>query len=157
MILFRFGLFLDGGWLSEVVLGYTYQCGQSSIASGVIRGAIESAVMFGVVRRARTASEALGLLVDGLGADVGNWGCFCCGCCCERLIGCEEVSGSCDESFVAPREGEAGCEAASELKRSSSSLAKADLRLPGGMEGVIVAVEVMVEVEVVAMMKMLSW
>jgi hypothetical protein len=123
-----------------------------------MRGAIESAVMFGVVRRARTASEALGLLIDGLGADVGVWWCFCCGCCCcERLIGCEEVSGSCEESFVAPREGEPGCEAASELKRSSSSLAKADLRLPGGKEGVMVAVEVMIEVGVVAMMKMLSW
>jgi hypothetical protein len=126
-----------------------------------MRGAIESAVMFGVVRRARTASEALGLLIDGLGADVGVWWCFCCGCCCcccccERLIGCEEVSGSCEESFVAPSEGEPGCEAASELKRSSSSLAKADLRLPCGKEGVMAAVEVMIEVEVLAMMKMLS-
>ena len=59
------------------------------------------------------------------------------------------MSGSCEESFVAPREGDPGCEAASELKISSSSLAKADLRLPGGKEGVIVAVEVMVEDEVV--------
>jgi len=47
---------------------------------------------------------------------------------------------------VAPREGEPGCEAASELKMSSSSLAKADLRLPGpgGREGVMVAVEAII-------------
>ena len=56
----------------------TDQCGQSSIASGVMRGSIEEAVMFGVVRRVRTASEGLGLLgvddvvVVGLGADVGG-------------------------------------------------------------------------------------
>jgi hypothetical protein len=56
-------------------------------------------------------------------------------------------SGGCEEIFVAPREGEAGCEAASELKRSSSSFAKADFRLPGGKEGVIVAVEAIVEDE----------
>jgi hypothetical protein len=88
------------------------------------------------------------LLVDGeeVGADVGVCWCFCCGC-CERLVRCDEVSGSCEEIFVAPREGEPGCEAASELKRSSSSLAKADLRVPGGREGVMVAVEAIVEDE----------
>jgi hypothetical protein len=48
---------------------------------------------------------------------------------------------------VALREGEPGCEAASELKRSSSSLAKADLRLPGGREGVMVAAEAMADEE----------
>jgi hypothetical protein len=57
------------------------------------------------------------------------------------------VSGGCDEIFVALREGEPGCEAASELKRSSSSLAKADLRLPGGREGVMVAAEAMADEE----------
>lgn len=57
------------------------------------------------------------------------------------------MSGSCEESFVAPREGDPGCEAASELKISSSSLAKADLRLPGGREEVVtVAVEAMMVV-----------
>jgi hypothetical protein len=130
----------------------TYQCGQSSVASGVMRGAIEAAVMFGVVRRARTGVEPLGLppVVDdemvGLGADVGGWvWCFDC----ERLVSGDEVSSGCEEIFVAPRDGEAGCEAASELKRSSSSFAKADLRLPGGREGVMVAVEAIIEVEVV--------
>jgi hypothetical protein len=34
--------------------GFSYQCGQSSIASGVMRGSIDVAVMFGVVRRVRT-------------------------------------------------------------------------------------------------------
>ena len=48
---------------------------------------------------------------------------------------------------MALREGEPGCEAASELKRSSSSFAKADLRVPGGREGVMVAVEDIVEDE----------
>jgi hypothetical protein len=48
---------------------------------------------------------------------------------------------------VALREGEPGCEAASELKSSSSSLAKADLRLPGGREGVMVAAEAIVDEE----------
>jgi len=48
---------------------------------------------------------------------------------------------------VALREGEPGWEAASELKRSSSSLAKADLRLPGGREGVMVAAEAIVDEE----------
>lgn len=47
----------------------TYQCGQSSIASGVMRGSIEVAVMFGVVRRVRTGEcESFGLpvvVVDG--------------------------------------------------------------------------------------------
>jgi hypothetical protein len=115
-----------------------------------MRGSIEEAVIFWVVRRARTASEGLGLLIDGeeVGADVGVCWCFCCGC-CERLISGddEEVSGGCEEIFVAPREGEPGCEAASELKRSSSSFAKADLRVPGGREGVMVAVEDIVEDE----------
>jgi hypothetical protein len=115
-----------------------------------MRGAIEAAVMFGVVRRARTGVEPLGLPLVvgdemvGFGADVGGWvWCFDC----ERLISGDEVSGGCEEIFVAPREGEAGCEAASELKRSSSSFAKADFRLPGGKEGVIVAVEAIVEDE----------
>lgn len=45
---------------------------------------------------------------------------------------------------MAPREGEPGWEAARELKMSSSSLAKADLRLPGGREEVTVAVEAIV-------------
>jgi len=45
-----------------------FQCGQSSIASGVMRGSIEVAVMFGVVRRVRTGEcESFGLpvVVDG--------------------------------------------------------------------------------------------
>jgi len=122
-----------------------FQCGQSSIASGVIRGSMEVEVMLGVVRRARTGEgEGLGLsvvVVDDVVADDDVGGCFGC----ERLVDGEEVSGGCGEIFVAPREGEPGWEAASELKRSSSSFAKADLRLPGGREGVMVAVEAMVD------------
>jgi hypothetical protein len=145
-VAFSGGRRLDEGTAGEEA---TYQCGQSSIASGVMRGSIEEAVMFGVVRRARTAEESLGLLVvngEEVGADVGVCWCFCCGC-CDRLVRCEEVSGGCGEIFVAPREGEPGWEAASELKRSSSSLAKADLRVPGVREGVMVAVEAIVEDE----------
>jgi hypothetical protein len=59
-----------------------------------MRGAIEAAVMFDVVRRARTGEEPLGLppvvVDDEMGADVGGWvWCFDC----ERLISGEDVSG----------------------------------------------------------------
>jgi len=54
----------------------TYQCGQRSIASGVMRGEIEVAVMLGVVRRIRTGETVgLGWEVEAevaLGADVGG-------------------------------------------------------------------------------------
>lgn len=53
-----------------------FQCGQRSIASGVMRGEIEVAVMLGVVRRVRTGETVgLGWEVEAevaLGADVGG-------------------------------------------------------------------------------------
>lgn len=110
----RTGLDGDGGW--EISCGWVtaYQCGQRKVASEVVRGVIWAAVRSGVVRRVRTGdgeAAAAALVRDGRGAEVG-W-----------LVGWfvgweesgEEISEGCVEGLVAPREGEAGCEAAREL------------------------------------------
>lgn len=115
----------------------TYQCGQRSVTSAVAMGAIFSVVGSGIARMVRTADagfwgdgadvvDAAGWLV---GADVG-------------LIdeSGEEISGWV-VGLVADMDGEPGCEAA---RSSSSSLAKAVLRLPCGRVGVMTAVSAMV-------------
>ena len=87
-------------------LDVTYQCGQRKVASEVVRGVIVEAERLGVVRRVRTGDEVPVLGFE-TGAEVG-W-----------LVGWDEsgveISEGCEDSFVAPSEGEAGCEAAREL------------------------------------------
>jgi hypothetical protein len=87
----------------------TYQCGHKNVASGVVRGVIVAVVRSGVVRSVRTgaifASELISWF-DAAGAEVGaevGW---------ESGVASSE---GCEMGLVAPREGEAGCEAAREL------------------------------------------
>jgi hypothetical protein len=91
-------------------LGGTNQCGHKNVASGVVRGVIVAVVRSGVVRRVRTgaifAFESWGFNVAGAGSDA------------SAEVGWESGAASsegCEMGFVAPREGEAGCEAAREL------------------------------------------
>lgn len=92
-------------------------------------GAIVAAVGLGVVRMVRTAVSGFGA-----GAEVAGW-----------LVGAELIErgdgmSGCELVFDADIEGEPGCEAA---RSSSSSVAKADLRLPRGRAWVMTAVSAM--------------
>jgi hypothetical protein len=90
-------------------LGGTNQCGQRNVASDVVRGIIVSVVRLGVVRRVMTGAI--------FALAFNSWG-FNAGAEVGAEVGWESGVASSEGwkmGFVAETEGEAGCEAASEL------------------------------------------